>query len=47
MIKYVVIYVGYPSFLLGRYNTLEKAEKAVGGNPETWAIYELIEKEDI
>lgn len=41
--KYVVISDNTTPFLLGRYETLEKAKKAVGDKSNIWLIYKLVE----
>ncbi len=40
--EYAVIASGAKPFLLGRYSTLEAAQKAVGNKPNLWIIYKIL-----
>lgn len=45
--KYAVISNDASPFLLGRYNSLPDAQKAVGSRPDLWLIYQLKEPKRI
>lgn len=40
--RYAVISNDAKAFLLGRYQTIEAAEKAIGGRSDLWCLYELV-----
>lgn len=39
---YAVISNDPRAFLLGRYQTLEAAQKAIGDKPDIWLLYKLV-----
>lgn len=44
-VTFVVVSRDNNPFLLGRYQTLQAARKAVGGRPDVWEIYSLYEED--
>jgi len=43
MTKYAVISNDPDAFFLGRYSTLELAQKAIGNKPDIWCLYKMID----
>ena len=45
--RYAVISNDPKAFLLGRYQTLEDAEKAIGGRLDLWCLYQLVKNQEV
>ena len=45
MTKYAVISNDPKAFFLGRYQTLEAAQKAIGGRADIWCLYEMVNQD--
>jgi len=43
MTKYAVISNDPDAFFLGRYATLEAAQKAIGNKPDIWCLYKMVD----